>query len=155
MTKNSIIGKKSQKGHPSPSQQTNMNSISLLTRWTTSLKATVSLWKNNNSAISTHLPSFKPTWRAMIPVSLCHPHYGSLLKAVSLLATSLSVTCISSSLRMSVDSQWGQEELPLAENGIPPSLIQFMGCWSSDAFFIYIQKSPVLIQVLLYSKWQT
>ena len=40
----------------------------------------------------------------------------------------------------------------LAENGVPPSLIQFMGRWSSDAFFIYIQKSPVLIQALLYSQ---
>lgn len=39
----------------------------------------------------------------------------------------------------------------LAEHGLPPSLIQFMGCWSSDAFFIYIRKSPVLIQALLYS----
>ena len=39
----------------------------------------------------------------------------------------------------------------LAEHGVPPSLIQFMGCWSSDAFFIYIRKSPVLIQALLYS----
>jgi hypothetical protein len=39
----------------------------------------------------------------------------------------------------------------LAENGVPPSLIQLMGRWSSDAFFIYIRKSPVLIQALLYS----
>lgn len=39
----------------------------------------------------------------------------------------------------------------LAEHGVPPSLIQFMGRWSSDAFFIYIRKSPVLIQALLYS----
>jgi hypothetical protein len=39
----------------------------------------------------------------------------------------------------------------LAEHGVPPSLIQFMGRWSSDAFFIYIRKSPVLIQSLLYS----
>ena len=38
----------------------------------------------------------------------------------------------------------------LAEHGVPP-LIQFMGRWSSDAFFIYIRKSPVLIQALLYS----
>lgn len=42
----------------------------------------------------------------------------------------------------------------LAENGVPPSLIQFMGRWSSDAFFIYIRKSPVLIQALLYSTRQ-
>ena len=39
----------------------------------------------------------------------------------------------------------------LAENGVPPSLIQLIGRWSSDAFFIYIRKSPVLIQALLYS----
>lgn len=40
----------------------------------------------------------------------------------------------------------------LAENGVPPSLIQLMGRWTSDAFFIYIRKSPVLIQALLYSQ---
>ena len=40
----------------------------------------------------------------------------------------------------------------LAENGISPSLIQLIGCWSSDAFFIYIHKSPVFIQALLYSQ---
>ena len=39
----------------------------------------------------------------------------------------------------------------LAEHGVPPSLIQFMGRWSSDTFFIYIRKSPVLIQALLYA----
>ena len=39
----------------------------------------------------------------------------------------------------------------LAENGVPPSLIQLIGRWSSDSFFIYIRKSPVLIQALLYS----
>jgi hypothetical protein len=39
----------------------------------------------------------------------------------------------------------------LAEHGVPPSLIQLMGRWSSDAFLIYIRKSPVLIQALLYS----
>ena len=39
----------------------------------------------------------------------------------------------------------------LAEHGVPPSLIQFMGRWSLDAFFIYTRKSPVLIQALLYS----
>ena len=43
----------------------------------------------------------------------------------------------------------------LAENGIPPSLIQLIGRWTSDAFFIYIRKSPVLIQALLYSGRQT
>jgi hypothetical protein len=39
----------------------------------------------------------------------------------------------------------------LAENGVPPAIIQLMGRWSSDAFLIYIRKSPVLIQALLYS----
>jgi integrase len=39
----------------------------------------------------------------------------------------------------------------LAEHGVPPSLIQLIGRWSSDAFFIYMRKSPVLIQALLYS----
>ena len=39
----------------------------------------------------------------------------------------------------------------LVEHRVPPSLIQFMGRWSSDAFFIYIRKSPVLIHALLYS----
>jgi hypothetical protein len=43
----------------------------------------------------------------------------------------------------------------LAENGVPPSLIQLIGRWSSDAFFIYIRKSPVLIQALLYSGRQS
>ena len=43
----------------------------------------------------------------------------------------------------------------LAENGVPPSLIQFIGHWSSDAFFMYIWKSPVLIQALLYLQRQS
>lgn len=43
----------------------------------------------------------------------------------------------------------------LAEHGVPPSLIQLIGRWSSDAFFIYIRKSPVLIQALLYSNQQS
>jgi hypothetical protein len=38
----------------------------------------------------------------------------------------------------------------LAENGVPPTIIQLMGRWSSDAFLIYIRKNPVLIQALLY-----
>ena len=42
----------------------------------------------------------------------------------------------------------------LAEHGVPPSLIQLIGRWSSDAFFIYIRKSPVLLQALLYSNEQ-
>ena len=43
----------------------------------------------------------------------------------------------------------------LAENGVPPSLIQLIGHWTSDTFFIYIRKSPVLIQALLYSSCQS
>ena len=39
----------------------------------------------------------------------------------------------------------------LAEHGVPPSLIQLIGRWSSDAFLIYIRKNPVLIQALLYT----
>ena len=39
----------------------------------------------------------------------------------------------------------------LAEHGVSPALIQFMGRWSSDAFLIYIRKNPVLIQAFLYS----
>ena len=39
----------------------------------------------------------------------------------------------------------------LAEHGVAPNIIQFMGRWSSDAFLIYIRKNPVLIQALLYS----
>ena len=39
----------------------------------------------------------------------------------------------------------------LAEHGVSPALIQFMGRWSSDAFLIYIRKNPVLIQAILYS----
>jgi len=40
---------------------------------------------------------------------------------------------------------------PLAEHGIPPSIIQPLGRWSSATFLIYIRKSPALIQALLYS----
>ena len=39
----------------------------------------------------------------------------------------------------------------LAENGVPPSIIQPLGRWSSSAFLIYIRKSPALIQAMLYS----
>ena len=39
----------------------------------------------------------------------------------------------------------------LAEHGVPTSLIQLMGWWSSQAFLIYIRKNPVLIQALLFS----
>ncbi|KIJ94651.1 hypothetical protein K443DRAFT_110073, partial [Laccaria amethystina LaAM-08-1] len=40
----------------------------------------------------------------------------------------------------------------LAENGVPPSIIQAIGRWPSDAFKIYILKSPVLIQALLFGQ---
>ena len=43
----------------------------------------------------------------------------------------------------------------LAEHGVPTSLIQLIGRWSSDAFLIYIRKSPVLIQALLYADKRT
>ena len=39
----------------------------------------------------------------------------------------------------------------LAEHGVAPPIIQFMGRWTSDAFLIYIRKNPVLIQALLYT----
>lgn len=40
----------------------------------------------------------------------------------------------------------------LAEHGVPPSWIQAMGRWSSDAFHIYIRKNPAIIQGLLYGR---
>jgi len=43
----------------------------------------------------------------------------------------------------------------LAENGVPPSIIQPLGRWSSSAFLIYIRKSPALIQAMLYSDRRT
>ena len=40
----------------------------------------------------------------------------------------------------------------LAENGIPPHLIQATGRWASAAFQIYIRKNPVLLQALLFGR---
>ena len=40
----------------------------------------------------------------------------------------------------------------LAENGVPPHLIQAMGRWASKAFQIYIRKNPVLLQALLFGR---
>jgi hypothetical protein len=40
----------------------------------------------------------------------------------------------------------------LAENGIPPHLIQAIGRWASPAFQIYIRKNPVLLQALLFGR---
>jgi len=43
----------------------------------------------------------------------------------------------------------------LAENSIPPSIIQAIGRWASDTFKIYVWKNPVMIQALLFrqTKW--
>jgi hypothetical protein len=40
----------------------------------------------------------------------------------------------------------------LAENGVPPHLIQAIGRWASNAFQIYIRKNPVLLQALLFGR---
>ena len=40
----------------------------------------------------------------------------------------------------------------LAENGIPPNIIQAIGRWASLAFQIYIRKNPVLLQALLFGR---
>ena len=40
----------------------------------------------------------------------------------------------------------------LAENGVPPHLIQAIGRWASSAFQIYIRKNPVLLQALLFGR---
>jgi hypothetical protein len=40
----------------------------------------------------------------------------------------------------------------LAENGVPPHLIQATGRWASSAFQIYIRKNPVLLQALLFGR---
>jgi len=40
----------------------------------------------------------------------------------------------------------------LTENGVPPSIIQAIRRWASDAFKIYVRKSPVLIQALLFGQ---
>jgi len=40
----------------------------------------------------------------------------------------------------------------LAEHGVPPSIIQPLGRWSSQAFLVYIRKNPALIQGLLYGR---
>ena len=43
----------------------------------------------------------------------------------------------------------------LAENGVPPLIIQAISRWASNAFKIYVRKNPVLIQALLFgqTKW--
>jgi len=62
-----------------------------------------------------------------------------------------------SRLRLFFDNSVGGQSMRaggatcLAEHGVPPSIIQPMGRWSSAAFLIYIRKSPALIQALLYS----
>jgi len=40
----------------------------------------------------------------------------------------------------------------LAENGVPPNLIQAIGRWASSAFQIYIRKNPVLLQALHFGR---
>jgi hypothetical protein len=40
----------------------------------------------------------------------------------------------------------------LAENGVPPNLIQAIGRWASQTFQIYIRKNPVLLQALLFGR---
>ncbi len=40
----------------------------------------------------------------------------------------------------------------LAEDGTAPHIIQATGCWLTDTFQIYIQKNPVLLQVILFSQ---
>ena len=40
----------------------------------------------------------------------------------------------------------------LALNGVAPHLIQAIGRWASPAFQIYIQKSPILLQALLFGQ---
>ena len=40
----------------------------------------------------------------------------------------------------------------LAENGVPPSIIQAIGRWASDTFKIYVRKNPVMIQALLFGQ---
>jgi len=49
-------------------------------------------------------------------------------------------------------SLWAGGATSLAENGVPPSIIQAIGRWASNAFKIYIRKNPVLIQVLLFGQ---
>ena len=40
----------------------------------------------------------------------------------------------------------------LAENGVPPSIIQAIGRWASNVFKIYVRKNPVLIEALLFGQ---
>jgi hypothetical protein len=66
-----------------------------------------------------------------------------------------------SRLRLFFDNSVGGQSMraggatSLAEHGVPPSIIQPLGRWSSQAFLIYIRRSPVLIQAMLYSDRQT
>jgi len=43
----------------------------------------------------------------------------------------------------------------LAEHGVPPSIIQPLGRWSSQAFLIYVRKNPALIQGMLHAQANT
>ena len=61
-------------------------------------------------------------------------------------------------LRFYFDSEIGGQSMRaggatfLAEKGVPPSLIQARGRWSSDAFLIYIRKNPALLIDLITAR---
>jgi hypothetical protein len=38
----------------------------------------------------------------------------------------------------------------LAEAGVPPKIIQGIGCWATGTFQIYIRKNCVLLQAMLF-----
>lgn len=60
--------------------------------------------------------------------------------------------CAGTSLLMSVDTPCEQGGVTaLAQAGIPPHIIQAIGCWASDTFQIYIHQHPVLLAALLFS----
>ena len=40
----------------------------------------------------------------------------------------------------------------LADLGVSPNIIQAAGCWSSEAFRIYIRKNPFLLHNLLFAQ---
>ena len=61
-------------------------------------------------------------------------------------------------LRLLFDKEIGGQSMRaggatfLAEKGVPPSLIQARGRWSSDAFLIYIRKNPALLIDLITAR---
>ena len=48
-------------------------------------------------------------------------------------------------------SLWAGGATALAQAGIPPHIIQVIGCWASDTFQIYICHHPILLTALLFS----